>query len=304
MSAEGAITAVVSLYNPDDSVVDRCVALLDQARHVVVVDDGSTNDPAPVLAQLESLGAHVVRLERNCGIASALNAGIRAARQHPSNPSFILTMDQDSLLEPGYTDKLLTAYEVAISNGVSVGMVAPGLISGLPTRRRGKVRTTVLGGEPIQSGLLVPCTTLDALGLMMDELFIDGVDTEFYLRARNAGMESVLATDARLDHALGSMVTASVFGIEVAPAGRPLKIRTAASYRYYYIFRNRLLLVRKYCRSQPGWAIKGLLADYRHLAIVTALAPGRAERLGSALAGIRDGFLGTSGSRRSSDTSM
>lgn len=291
------VTAVVSLYNPDQGVVAHCVALLEQVDHVVAVDDGSPKDGRAILADLDHLGVQVVRLEHNSGIASALNAGIRAAQAHADSPAFILTMDQDSLLEPGYTAKLLAAYDVATENGVAVGMVAPGSISGLPTRRRGTIKSTILGGEPIQSGLLIPAEALDALGLLMDELFIDGVDTEFYLRARNAGMESVLAPDARLEHALGAMVPASVFGREISPAGRPLQIRTAASYRYYYIFRNRLLLVRKYWRSQPAWALKGVLADYRHLAIVSTLAPGRGKRLASALAGVRDGLSGVSGQR-------
>ncbi|POH58455.1 glycosyltransferase [Arthrobacter glacialis] len=294
---EDNIAAVVSLYNPDAGVVAHCAALMEQVGHVVAVDDGSPNDCQGILAQLESMGAQVVRLRRNSGIAGALNAGIRAAREHASNPVFILTMDQDSLLEPGYTAKLLAAHEVARANGVTVGMVAPGSISGLPTRRRGAHKDTLLGGEPIQSGLLIPCEALDSIGLLMEELFIDGVDTEFYLRARDAGMESVLAPEARLEHALGSMVVASLFGIKIAPGGRPLRIRTAASYRYYYVFRNRLLLLRKYWRTQPAWALKGVLADYRHLAIVTALAPGRGKRLASALAGVRDGFAGISGQR-------
>ncbi len=298
MGAAQNITAVVSLHNPDYGVVAHCAALLKQAGHVVVVDDGSSANVDEVLAQLEDLGCQILRLGCNSGIATALNAGIRVARQNPAEPDFILTMDQDSLLEPGYTVKLLAAHAAAAEAGIAVGMVAPGSIAGLPTRQNGKVGNILLGGEPIQSGLMIPTHVFDKLGQLMDELFIDGVDTEFYLRARNAGMESVLAPDAALTHALGAMVPASVFGIPVSPGGKPLQIRTAASYRYYYIFRNRLLLVRKYWRSQPAWAFKGLLADYRHLAIVTTLAPGRAARLISALAGVRDGFKGLGGPHR------
>lgn len=270
---------------------------MNQVGHVVVVDDGSPNDVQYILDKLDSLGAEVVPLETNCGIATALNRGITAALERAPRPSFILTMDQDSLLEPGYTKKLLTAYHQAKADGVGVGMVAPGSISGLPTRRRGTVGQTLLGGEPIQSGLLIPADTLDSVGLLMDELFIDGVDTEFYLRVRDAGLESVVASDAHLAHALGSFVTASLFGKKLLSSSRPVHIRTAATYRYYYIFRNRLLLIRRYGRTQSAWAIAGLLADYRHLAVVSALASGRGGRIRSALAGIKDGLQGVSGRR-------
>ncbi|WP_315899819.1 glycosyltransferase [Arthrobacter alpinus] len=299
MATEQNITAVVSLYNPEFSVVEHCATLVKQVGRVVAVDDGSPTDVEPVLTQLEELGCHVVRLERNSGIATALNAGILAARQHADAPDFILTMDQDSMLESRYTRKLLAAYDAAMAAGITVAMVAPGSIAGLPTRRQAVVNNIDIGGEPIQSGLMIPCHVLDELGLLMDELFIDGVDTEFYLRARNAGMESILAPDSLLEHALGNMVQASIFGVKLSPGGKPLQIRTAASYRYYYIFRNRLLLIRRYWRSQPAWAIKGLLADYRHLAIVMALAPGRGRRLASAMAGVKDGLKGISGPRPS-----
>lgn len=297
MQTGDSVTAVMSLYNPHGDVVDNCSALIEQVGHVVAVDDGSPEDISDILNELERLGATVVRLGDNSGIASALNAGIRAAMAHSSNPSFIMTMDQDSLLEADYTVKLLTAYDKAVAHSIPVAMVAPGSISGLPTRRRGQVKGTIIGGEPIQSGLLIPVASIRKLGLLMDELFIDGVDTEYYLRARRAGQEAIVATDARLEHALGTMVPASVFGRKISIAGRELPVRTAASYRYYYIFRNRLLLVRRYWRSQPRWSLLGLMADYRHLVIVTTLAPGRWARLTSASAGIADGFRGASGPR-------
>lgn len=297
MQNNNPVTAVISLYNPGEDVVANCAALIGQVGRVVAVDDGSPLDTGSILGQLESLGATVVRLERNCGIASALNAGIRAALAQEDKPLFILTMDQDSQLEPGFMVKMLAAYDSARENHIRVAMVAPGSISGIPTRRRGHVNGTVLGGEPIQSGLLIPVATLESLGLLMDELFIDGVDTEYFLRARKDGQESIVASEARLEHALGAMVPASVFGLKISFKGRILPVRTAATYRYYYIFRNRILLVREYWRSQPAWALKGILADYRHLAIVTTLAPGRGPRLSSAMAGVRDGFKGVTGPR-------
>ncbi len=297
MDANSPVAAVLSLYNPDAGVIGNCAALIDQVGHVVAVDDGSPHEINDILLELEDMGVTIVKMEKNSGIASALNAGILAARSHGSNPRFILTMDQDSRLEAGYINKLLQAHEDAASSSIPVAMVAPGNISGLPTRRRGQVGSVILGGEPIQSGLLIPVDVLDRLGLLMDELFIDGVDTEYYLRARQDGQESIVAADARLDHTLGAMVPASLFGSQISIAGRHIPIRTAADYRYYYIFRNRLILVRRYGRSQPGWALKGILADYRHLAIVTVLAPRRVPRLRSALAGVRAGLLGISGRR-------
>jgi rhamnosyltransferase len=133
--------------------------------------------------------------------------------------------------------------------------------------------------------------------MLRGDLFIDGVDSEYFLRCLSAGLRTVIAPDAALGHSLGSMTQASVFGLDLVFTGRPFLVRTAASWRYYYIFRNRVLLTREYGRMHPVWALKGILADYRHLAIVTVLASGRWDRICSALAGVFDGLAGRTGPR-------
>lgn len=289
--------AVVSLFNPTDSVLANTAALLAQVDSVVVVDDGSPHDPGPVLARLAEQGCVVERLPLNSGIAAALNAGITRAMTAGPKPDYVLTMDQDSQLDAGYVEALLIAADAAQSAGVPVGMVAPASVRGLPVRRGPVLHGVQLGGEPIQSGLLIPVPVLERLGLFQSTLFIDGVDSEFYLRCEAQGLRTVLAADAALDHSLGSTSAASVFGRVVSLRGKPLNVRIAADWRYYYLFRNRLLLARQYARRFPLWTLKGLLADYRHLFVVTLLAPGRRVRLANAVRGAADGARGITGPR-------
>jgi rhamnosyltransferase len=296
--SSNATTAVVSLFNADEHVLANASALLAQVNRVVVVDDGSSRDPGQILGQLQDLGCTVERLAVNSGIAAALNAGIAVALASAERPAFILTMDQDSLLDGGYVAALEESALAAEQAGVRVGMVAPASIRGLPTRRAGVVNGVQLGGEPIQSGLLLPVSVIEELGTLQSDLFIDGVDTEYFLRTQSAGFKTVIAPKAALGHSLGTMTQARLFGTDLALRGRPVRVRTAASWRYYYLFRNRILLARKYGRQHLWWAIKGFLADYRHLAIVTLLAPNRWERLSSAMAGIADGIAGRAGKRR------
>jgi rhamnosyltransferase len=292
-----ATTAVVSLFNPTEGVLANAAALLPQVDRVVVVDDGSPRDPSQILAELEAMGCAVVRLRENSGIAAALNAGISEALAATPKPDFILTMDQDSQLQEGYVQALLDAAASARVSGVRAGMVAPGSVRGLPVRRGPVLHGVQLGGEPIQSGLLVPVPVIERIGPFRDSLFIDGVDSEYFLRCRSHGFSTVLAAGASLDHALGTQVAASVLGRSVSIGGRALTIRTAAAWRYYYIFRNRVLLARQYGRKFPLWALKGFLSDYRHLVIVSLLAPGRLDRLANAAAGVADACRGISGPR-------
>lgn len=291
-------TAVVSLFNPDGGVLANAAALLSQVDRVVVIDDGSTTDPSRILESLSAMGCLVARLSENSGIAAALNRGIELALSQADKPDYVLTMDQDSLLEESYVQSLVEAATAAERQGIAVGLVAPGTVRGLPVRRRGTHLGVQLGGEPIQSGLLIPTKVLDRLGLFKADLFIDGVDTEYYLRCRNADLETILAPRAALNHSLGSTAPAQILGRALSLRGRNVNIRTAATWRYYYIFRNRILLAKIYGLRHPGWAAKGFLADFRHLLIVTALAPGRMSRLKSAAKGIADGIAGRSGKNR------
>lgn len=288
------VAGVVTAYRPAAELVSNVESLLRQLAVVVVVDDGGGPGFDHIFAALADIGADVVRLEANSGIGAALNTGIRRARAL-SDPEYIVTVDQDSYLPAGYVQALRDASAGARAAGIEPGLVSPSSIHGNPVKRAGSRNGIPLGKEPIQSGLMIPVATLDAIGDFWEELFIDLVDTEYYFRALGAGLPTVLAP-AEFDHSLGTMVDARVFGRAVHVAGRPpVKVRTAAPWRYYYIFRNRILVSRRYARRNPLWVASGVWTDVRHLLVVTLLAPGRSGRLGFALRGLSDGLRGRSG---------
>lgn len=289
------VACVVTAFRPSPQLIGNVKALLEQARHVVVVDDGGGAGFEDVFAEVTAAGADVVRLEENSGIGAALNRGIHRAREGGS-VRYIVTVDQDSLLPAGYIDSLLAGEESARKNGLVPGLISPARIHGNPVLSRGVKNGVVLGKEPIQSGLMLTAEALDDLGDFREELFIDLVDTEFYLRAMDAGWPTVLA-NAEFDHSLGTFVEARIFGRKIPFRGQPLMVRIAASWRYYYIFRNRILVSREYVRRHPGWVAAGYWTDFRHLAVVTALAPGRLARLTEAMAGVRDGLRGRTGKK-------
>lgn len=293
------VGVVVSAFHPPTSLPDGVRGLLKQADAVVVVDDGSPEQYEPVLDACRAAGAVVVRQTSNGGIAAALNAGIARIRQHRS-VDFILTMDQDSELSAGYVSAMVDLAEKAHSAGLRVGMIGPGRIHGTIVRSIRRAGDFTFGGEPIQSGLMIPVDVIDDLSGFAERLFIDLVDSEFFLRATTKGYSCLLCGDAELDHQLGTMTPATLFGKPVRIMGRSVRIRTAATWRYYYIVRNRILVIRDYGCKHPWWSIKGILADLRHIAIAVALAPGRVGRISNAMSGLVDGIRGISGKRTTS----
>ena len=289
------VACVVTAYRPSAELIANVQALVAQSGRVIVVDDGSGPGYEQILGKVAEIGAEVERLATNSGIGAALNRGLERARQTPGI-GYIVTVDQDSVLPPGYVQSLLAGEAAARSRGLAPGLIGPARIHGNPVMSSGTRNGVVLGREPIQSGLMITMRALEHVGAFQEELFIDLVDTEFYLRATDAGWPTILA-DAEFDHSLGTFVEARVFGLPVMLPAGPLRVRTAASWRYYYIFRNRILVSRQYAKRHPVWIATGLWADLRHLAWVTTLAPGRLSRLAAAATGVRDGILGRSGKK-------
>lgn len=277
------VAAVVTAYRTTAELLPALESLLAQVERVVIVNDApGRSEEDQVLPQAAKLGAIVIDHGRNRGIAAALNTGIQALRSQQPELAAVLTCDQDSLLPTGYVETLVASWRQAAAAGVQVGMVAPagaGNIRRLPgTQGHDEV---LIGGEPIQSGLLIPVATLDAVGEFDESLFIDGVDSDFYLRALDAGLVPVVAP-ARIAHQLGRTVQ-----VQIGPLRTALTV--AADYRYYYRVRNLISLGTKNLRRHPGWVLRAWGKELRHQLITTALAPGRRARVRMSLRGLRDG---------------
>ena len=105
------ISVVVPVYNEEPSLrdlVDELAQALDalgEAWEVIVVDDGSTDGTFATLAQLNSErpGVRVVRLRRNAGKATALDAGFAEAEGN-----IVVTIDGDGQDDPAEIAVLLT----------------------------------------------------------------------------------------------------------------------------------------------------------------------------------------------------
>jgi glycosyltransferase involved in cell wall biosynthesis len=95
------VTALIPTYNMAHFVRQAVDSVLAQSRpvdEVIVVDDGSTDNTAEVLAPYEGRLRRV--LKKNGGLASARNAGLREAKG-----DFIALLDADDLWQPDKMEK-------------------------------------------------------------------------------------------------------------------------------------------------------------------------------------------------------
>jgi len=285
---------VVPAYDPGVSLVALVQEVAAQVDRVVVVDDGSPGSAAAShLDACDAIGAMVVHHDRNRGIAAALNTGILAALGSTDvDPpvSAVLTLDQDSRVGPTFVADLLAAWAQASEGGLPVGLTAPEHVTGLPSQVTSHHGAVALGRDPIQSGMLLPVATWALVGAFDEDLFIDGVDADYALRCLDAGLLVVLAEGLRLEHRLGA-------GHEVTVAGRSLTLTRPATFRYYYLARNRSRLVRRYARAHPAWAAGQAVGLAGHLVLSLAVVPDRRARARETWHGLRDAARGVAGRR-------
>jgi len=296
------VVSVTVAYQPDpDLLAQQLRALASQVSVIVVVDNGSSNAADWHSRVAEETGARVLPLPGNLGIAAAQNTGIRYARE--AGASHVLLMDHDSVPEAGMVDALLTAEIQLLSQGAKVAALGPvcidrrtGSLSGFVRLQEGRVGRVsceqaidglVDADFLIASGSLIPVAALDLVGLMNEGYFIDHVDTEWCLRARDKALRIVGVCAARLNHRLGDSVRRVWVGYwREVPLNSPI--------RNYYMFRNTVLMMR-FAPMSWVWRRSHLLRLLQYVVFSSIAVAPRWKRLGLMAKGVWHGLKGRSG---------
>lgn len=251
------IAAAVTTYNRLVTL-ERCIAAIRaQTRKldaIVVVDDVSSDDTPAWLAAQDDL--HVVRHEHNGGCAGSFHTALRVA--HAQGHDWIWAMDDDVYPDPDALARLLDAAGALIGQGVQVGALKPfehnwgdGAIRlpfAWPSTLKNALRWRYMSKEvhvhpgvhaPIEiasftfCGTLFPRAALDAAGFPRADYYYYGEDYDFAFRLGAQGFRHFLVPDARIAHDGGGF-------------NAPRMLPPRASWRYYYMYRNQLRLVREH----------------------------------------------------------
>lgn len=292
------IVPVIVTYNPDEStLIASLTALLSQVQNIVIVDNDSIRDVAEITKHLDKARfsrINLIKLQHNNGLGKAFNTGISVARD--LNAAFVLLMDQDSIPESDMLSKLHDAYQYLKKQGISVGAVAPRYRGSTSSQLSQFVRISRFGLARItndddtnytradfliSSGSLIAMQALDQAGGMDDELFIDHIDTEWCFRAQSKGFALYGVCDAIMQHSLGDKQIRFWWG-------RWRNISFHQPFRYYYTFRNSILLwQRPYMPA--AWKRADKLRILSLLFFFTLFSPNRITNLRMMLKGMKDG---------------
>src|SRR5205823_9651810 len=99
----------------------------------------------------------------------------------------------------------------------------------------------------ITSGSLINLSIYKELGRFRDDLFIDSVDDEYCMRARDRGFAVIEATTFGIAHEIGKPKIVQLLG-------KPRSISNHSPVRRYYMARNRTSLAAKYFFRDPAWS--------------------------------------------------
>ncbi len=275
--------AIVVTYAPDQSTLDKLIAVVSsQVDEIVVVDNG----PEPVGASSVTVLSQPV----NLGLAAGHNRGIAYAREHGF--SHVLLLDQDSIPDASMVRRLHQALtELAPRHPAAVGPVfrderegrdAPFVRIAFPMSKK----LWCTDGAPIEcdflisSGSLIPLAVLDDVGDMDAGLFIDHVDMEWSFRARSRGYRLFGVCRASMAHSLGDSRVPILGGRYDVVAHNPVRL--------YFIMRNRVALYRL-AHTPRVWIAQDLPRVLAKFVLFSVFVGPRPKNVRYMLRGLRDG---------------
>lgn len=231
------VAIVIVLYNPSLDQIQRINSFADAktlncSLKLIIVDNSYKINYIE-----DSSNIYYISNRENKGIAYAQNMGINKAKQLGCR--FICFFDQDSEYSIDYVERIVNEYNEIKQNDKFIACLGPTIVdaatnnknntAGLFDKSYSKVDTI------ISSGSIVEVDTVDIIGTMEDDLFIDLVDHEWCWRAKSFGYNCYQTSSVTLKHKVG-ICNGSICGFPII---------ISAPFRYYYKYRNFILMLRR-----------------------------------------------------------
>ncbi|NOX76409.1 MAG: glycosyltransferase [Gammaproteobacteria bacterium] len=242
--------AVVVTYFPDDDVVSRLKKIQKQLPTIIIVDNASNEHCLSVLRKFSSMGSvSLVENEDNEGVGKALNQGASIALVEGF--SWVLTLDQDTLISEDMFDTLAQVYDESGRRSPLIGSNYMELSS-----KRQIVHGDSISGQNfleqktvITSGMLVSLGLFRRIGGFREDYFIDSVDHEYCLRTRDNHFPVMISCKLLMWQTIG----------RPRPDGKRVLVFDHPPIRKYYMARNTIVTLREYFMREPVWALRQVI---------------------------------------------
>jgi len=229
------IAGIVVLYNPSNLVYDNVLTYIDYIEHLFIVDNSESQNKDLVEKLLNFKKCDYINNNENLGIATALNIGARKALEN--NFDFALTMDQDSKFSKQVIENFLKT-----ANDLDLKDIA--ILSPFHKQTNFIEQIQENSFEELDfimtSGNLLNLKIFEQIGGFLDSLFIDHVDHEYCIKAKDANFKIIRCNNIFFEHSPGKL-------IEFFSIFRKKCYRSEPSpLRLYYFVRNGFYIYNKY----------------------------------------------------------
>ncbi|MEI8613996.1 glycosyltransferase family 2 protein [Shewanella sp. PP-He15 brown] len=286
------VASVTVTYNPDINVLtSQLESLRGQVDILLIVDNGS-DESAEIEKISKEFGVIYIPLEENKGLAYAQNIGVIDAKK--IGAEYVLLLDQDSILTSGFVNNMHSIYvgnKVDILGPVFFDPDTNVFYKG--TNYFGPFLNTQIVGNltdvtfVIASGSFFSIEVFDRVGPMNEDLFVDYIDVDWSLRAKNLGCRVAMTNSASMSHTIGDS-RVSVFG-------RTISVHSPI--RRYFLVRNSLFIIR-----QPyipfGYKLREVCLNFARVIVSVFNTEEKLFTLSMAYKGFKDGLLGRFGPYR------
>lgn len=282
------VCCVIVTYNIGVDFLKCFNSIVGQVQKVIIVDNGSDNETISTLKTLEDRETtEIIYNNKNLGIASALNIGVKQAEK--LGAQWVLTMDNDSISTTDMVKTMLSTYESLDGEKKNkVVSITPMHIETGYTETLPKDRMSILDNNSymeidvcITSGNLVKTSVFKQVDYFEEKLFIDSVDFDFCFKLKNKGYKLVQAKGAKLLHRCGNACEKKILFFKTG--------YTNHNYiRRYYMTRNRLYLWNKYYGVGTNFIKNDKKAFYTEILKILFLEEDKKRKLKMIIKGIKD----------------
>lgn len=232
------ITALISVYEPNNIVKDNIKNIVGQVTRAIICDN-SIESHRTFFADIDNV--IYISNKENLGIPAAYNLVLRDESFFWDDNEFVIFFDQDSHIENGYIDGLIQSYLNVESYFPNIGCMGPIFFNTSNNKIEvPKIKKTILGStykvdNVITSSMIVRYKNLRKINFWNDNLFLDFADWDLCWRMEKEGLLCAITEDVTLYHSVG-------FGQKSIG---PIHLRVGAPFREYYQTRDAYYLLRE-----------------------------------------------------------
>ena len=287
-----SVCAIITTFDPDPGLPDLVAEIAQQVRSVYLVNDSGSRD---VRASLDSAfsgepGLRVLHMEKNSGVAAALNRGIHEAAAAGFSKAILL--DDDTSVSERIVEDVMLVWGCLEGAGWRPGVIgvsrkdrhSPAFDKAAEVPR--KTWWSVRG--VITAGSFIDIRSAIAVGGFREEFFIDAVDYEFCERIRRRGLLVARLSSKLITHSVGHAEARKLFGVRFRSTNHsPL--------RRYYMYRNNAVFAKEQLTRDPLLSLAIVWFLVKTALLIAFVETERPRKCKACLIGLIDGLRGQKG---------